>query len=93
MRVDVAGPLHVNSSLALAGAAAAGAGIALLPRVTVADLLARGQLEPVLSGWRADPQALYALYPRHHQVSQRVRLFVDYLAARLGSRRPAASAP
>lgn len=84
VRLEISGPLSVNSSLGLAGAAAAGAGIALLPRVTVADLLARRQLEPILSDWSAEPQALYAVYPRHHQVSQRVRLFVDFLAARLG---------
>lgn len=83
VNVRVSGPLSVNSSLALAGAAAAGAGIALLPQLAVTEMLARGQLVPVLESWSAEPQALYAVYPRHHQVSRRVRLFVDYLAERL----------
>lgn len=83
VRVDVRGPLSANSSLALRGAACAGAGIVLLPKVTVLDELARGKLEPVLVGWSAAPQALYAVYPRHHQVSQRVRLFVDFIASHM----------
>jgi DNA-binding transcriptional LysR family regulator len=86
--VELRGPLSANSSLALAAAAGAGAGIALLPTVTASEALARGQLEPVLSDWNAEPQALYAVYPRHHQVSQRVRSLVDFLAARLGGRAP-----
>lgn len=84
VRVEIAGPLSVNSSLALAGAASAGAGIALLPEVTVRDALAARQLEAVLQDWSPEPQSLFAVYPRHHQISQRVRLFVDFLAARFG---------
>lgn len=81
-RLDIQGPLSVNSSLALVAAASAGAGIALLPAVTAREALAAGQLEAVLPDWSAEPQSLFAVYPRHHQVSQRVRLFVDFLAAR-----------
>jgi DNA-binding transcriptional LysR family regulator len=82
VRLEIRGPLSANSSLGLAGAASAGAGIALLPEVTVREALVGGQLEAVLEGWTAEPQSLYAVYPRHHQISQRVRLFVDFLAAR-----------
>ncbi len=82
VRLEIQGPLRVNSSLALVGVARAGAGIALVPRVIADDALLAKQLEPVLPEWRAEPQALFAVYPRHHQVSQRVRLFVDFLAAR-----------
>lgn len=85
VRLEIKGPFSVNSSLALAGAARAGAGIALVPEVTVRDALANKQLEAVLRDWSAEPQSLFAVYPRHHQVSQRVRLFVDFLAARLGT--------
>lgn len=82
VRVEIQGPLSVNSSLALVGAASAGAGIALVPRVVARGALTSKQLEPVLPNWSAEPQALFALYPRHHQISQRVRLFIDFLAAR-----------
>jgi DNA-binding transcriptional LysR family regulator len=84
VRLEVQGPLSINSSLALAAAASAGAGIALLPEVTARDSLSTRQLEAVLTDWRAEPQSLFAVYPRHHQISQRVRLFVDFLAARFG---------
>ena len=83
IRVEIQGPLRVNSSLALVAVASAGAGIALLPEVAARRALAAGQLEAVLPDWSAEPQSLFAVYPRHHQVSQRVRLFVDFLAARL----------
>lgn len=86
VRVDIRGPLSVNSSLALAEAARAGAGIALLPEVTVRGALAAHQLESVLPQWSAEPQSLFAVYPRHHQVSERVRLFIDFLAARFSQR-------
>lgn len=82
IRLEIQGPLSINSSLALAGAASAGAGIALLPEVTVRDALAKKQLETVLPDWTAEPQSLFAVYPRHHQISHRVRLFIDFLAAR-----------
>lgn len=88
VRLSIQGPLSINNSLAIAGAARAGAGIALLPEVTVRDALASKQLEPVLPDWTAEPQSLFAVYPRHHQLSQRVRLFVDFLAARFSKGNP-----
>jgi DNA-binding transcriptional LysR family regulator len=86
VRVAVRAPLSVNSSLGLVAAAKAGAGIALVPRVAVDEAIARGELVPLLESWSAEAQALYALYPRHHQVSRRVRLFVDYLAKGLSAK-------
>jgi DNA-binding transcriptional LysR family regulator len=58
VRVDIHGALSANSSLALRGAACAGAGIALLPKVMVLDELAQGKLKSVLADWSAAPQAL-----------------------------------
>lgn len=82
--VEIDSPLHVNNSLALVRAAVAGAGIVLVPRVTAEHELASGSLVPVLRGWTAEPQALYAVYPQHRQASSKVRLLIEHLAAHLG---------
>lgn len=86
--VDLRGALLVNSSLALATAAAEGAGVALLPHFAAKGALASGRLTRLLPDWSSEAQALYALYPRHRFTSRIVKLFVDYLSDQyLGSRR------
>lgn len=77
--VDVDGPLKINNSLGLAHAAAAGAGIALLPRFAAAPLLERGALVRLMPNWEAEPLPIQAIYPRHRQASLKVRLFIDAL--------------
>lgn len=72
--------LFVNSSLALTTAAAAGAGVALLPHFAAKTPLANGHLVRLLPAWSSEPQALYALYPRHRFTSRIVRLFVEHLS-------------
>lgn len=83
--IDVDGPLRVNSSLGLVRAAEAGTGLALVPLFTVREELHRGTLKPILSGWKTEPQALYAVYPQHREASQKLRLFLDFIATRLAT--------
>lgn len=86
--VELRGALLVNNSLALATAAAEGAGVALLPHFAAKSALTSGRLMRLLPDWSSDAQALYALYPRHRFTSRIVKLFVDYLSDQyLGSRR------
>lgn len=79
--VELRGALSVNSSLALVAAATEGAGVAFLPSFAVKSQLQSGRLRRLLPAWRSEPQALYALYPRHRFTSRGVRLFVEQLAA------------
>ncbi len=83
--IDVKGPLRVTSSMALVQAAALGVGIALVPFFTVEHELADGRLVRLLRDWQSEPQALYAIYPRHRETSRTLRFVVEQLAARLQS--------
>ena len=87
--VDIDGPLRVNSSLALVQAAAAGLGLAFVPLRAVRRELAEDRLVTVLRDWKDEPQALYAVYPRHRESSRLLRLFIEHLSQHLdGARAP-----
>ncbi len=77
--IEIDGPLRVNSSLALVQAAVDGVGLALVPVWTVERELGDARLTRVLRAWSGEPQALHAVYPRHHEISRTLRLFVDHL--------------
>ena len=64
--------------------ALAGCGLILKSWIYVASDLAAGRLVPVLADWESEPAPVCALFPRHRQMSMRVRLFVDALATHLG---------
>jgi DNA-binding transcriptional LysR family regulator len=93
--VRVAGPLRTNHADTIRAAALAGMGLALLPTWLVGAEIAAGQLVPVLGGWQADiarPGALplgevgiHAVTLPDRRGMAKVRLFVDFLAARFGT--------
>jgi DNA-binding transcriptional LysR family regulator len=58
--VRVEGAMYSNSALALRKAAAAGLGIALLPRYSVAEELANGSLISLLQRYHVPPRTLFA---------------------------------
>lgn len=76
--VRVSGPLAANNGDALADAARAGLGIALLPQFIVADDLRDGHLEPVLPDWQSPDIAMSAVFPSKRFLSARVRAFIDH---------------
>lgn len=43
-----------------------------------------GRLMQVLRNYREPPAEIHAVYPQRHQMSGRVRVFVDFLAGRFG---------
>ncbi len=71
--------ISVNDARSYVAAARAGLGVAQLPRLMVPDELASGQLVPVLSGWSVEPIPLYIVYPSNRHLSNKVRVFVDWL--------------
>lgn len=89
--VRVAGPLRANNGQILLEAAVAGAGVLLSPTFIVADALADGRLEAVLSPWCTEDVGIHAVYPHARHLSAKVRTFVDFLAAELGNRNDWAS--
>jgi DNA-binding transcriptional LysR family regulator len=82
-------PINVSGSListvaAVREAALAGAGIAYLPRYSIEDDLARRRLRRVLPRFSTETRTIYALYPHRDWLPGKVRVFIEYLAARLG---------
>ncbi|WP_020655973.1 LysR family transcriptional regulator [Massilia niastensis] len=84
---------------AMAGAASAGLGIALLPLPHALPFLERGELEQLLPGWYAQALPLAIYYPSRRLLPAKTRVFVDFvlrrfqelgLAERFGGALPAA---
>jgi LysR family transcriptional regulator for bpeEF and oprC len=51
-----------------------------LPRSGIEDLLAQGMLEEVLPDFKPPPLPVAIVYAHNRHLSQRVRVFVDWLA-------------
>lgn len=82
--VEVKGPLCANNGDLLCQVAVAGMGICALPEFIAAEDLASGRLRAILTGFEAPTLTLWALWPSRRFVPAKVRVFVDYLASRLG---------
>ncbi|TCM49734.1 LysR family transcriptional regulator [Rhizobium sp. PP-F2F-G48] len=72
--------LSVNDARSYVNAAIGGLGVAVAPGFMVEDALASGTLKPVLPGWTAKALPLYVVYPQRRHLSNKVRVFVDWLA-------------
>jgi DNA-binding transcriptional LysR family regulator len=71
--------LSVNDARSYVTAALAGLGVAQLPHFMVPNELADGRLVPILSDWNIEPIPLYIVYPSNRHLSNKVRVFVDWL--------------
>ncbi|MBB3541209.1 MULTISPECIES: LysR family transcriptional regulator [unclassified Rhizobium] len=71
--------LSVNDSRTFVTAALRGLGIAQLPRFMIRDALAKGDLVEILPEWSREPLPLYIVYPPNRHLSNKVRVFVDWL--------------
>lgn len=82
--------LAVNNADAYVAACEAGLGIVQVPLYHVAPQLAAGTLVELLPQQRPPALPLSVLYPQHRQLSPRLRVFVDWLAALFADTAPAA---
>jgi DNA-binding transcriptional LysR family regulator len=71
--------VSVNDARSYVNAAIAGMGVAQAPRFMTRDAVAKGELVEVLSGWSCSPLPLYIVYPQTRHLSNKVRVFVDWL--------------
>ena len=83
--VEVTPAIVADSTAFCRGVVEAGAGLALLPRHTVADSLAAGRLVVVLPAWRWEGSPMYVVLPTSELVPARVAALRDYLAEHLGA--------
>lgn len=82
--VEVSGRLIANNGDALQDAAIRGMGIVYEPTFLAATALRTGQLTAILGDFALPVLDIHAVFPGNRFVPQRVRAFVDFLAARLG---------
>ncbi|MFL6708511.1 MAG: LysR family transcriptional regulator [Massilia sp.] len=82
--VTVSCSLHANNGDTARAAALAGAGIIWQPTFLIGDDLRSGRLLPILPGFHLPDIDILAVYPSRHHLSAKVRVMIDFLAARFG---------
>ena len=81
-RVQVPIALKANNGDFLCRAAIAGQGVIMQPTFYMAEAICRGDLAPILCGYRWPEVNAYAVYPPTRHLSTRVRAFVDFLVGK-----------
>lgn len=82
--LSVKGNIEANNGETLGQLAAAGVGIARVGAFSVADDIAAGSLVPILEDFNpGDVEVIHAVFVGGNNTPARVRVFVDFLAARL----------
>jgi len=71
--------LSVNESNAHVAAGLAGLGVIHTFTYAVQPYLDSGQLVPILQDWRPAPYPFHVVYPPNRHLSNRVRVFIDWL--------------
>lgn len=82
LTVRVDGPLRTNSMALACQAAREGAGIVFGPAFALAPWIATGDLVPVLADFDSGALDIHALYLSRRHMSKKLRLLIDFLAAR-----------
>ena len=83
--VPVTGPLHVDDDEALSQAVLGGLGIGLLPTFIIGKDLQSGKLQAALSEYIPVEQHVYAMYLPTRHLPSKVRVFIDFLLAHVGT--------
>lgn len=76
--------LRANNGDALVSAARAGLGICAVPLFISSEAIAAGDLEPILTRYTLREDGVYAVYPPARYQSYRIRMLIDFIAARFG---------
>jgi DNA-binding transcriptional LysR family regulator len=77
--------LRINDGGAVRDAACAALGIALMATWCAAEELRSGALVPILNDYPlVSTQTLWTLYPSSRELAPKVRVFIDWLVARIG---------
>jgi len=86
VRITLPAMLTVTGPETNVAAACIGMGLIQVPRYRVAPELASGALTEVLADFPPTPLPVHALYSHKHQLSPRVRLFIDWVAQQFRER-------
>lgn len=77
----------LNDPKAVAEAACAGLGVAVLPLIFVADALSDGRLVRLLPGWYQEGGGTWIYFPRRALLPAKTRVFVDFIVERFAAER------
>ncbi|MDO9404912.1 MAG: LysR family transcriptional regulator [Polaromonas sp.] len=83
VRLTPSGPLLTNEGDTLLAAARAGAGITRIPEAQLTEDFASGRLVPLLKPWWPTYTGFYLYYPSRAHVPRKLRVFIDFMQARL----------
>jgi LysR family transcriptional regulator, regulator for bpeEF and oprC len=72
--------IAVNDSLAYVTAATAGLGVIQAPLFMLQKHIEAGRLTRVLTDWTSEPMNIYVVYPPNRHLSNKLRVFVDWIA-------------
>jgi DNA-binding transcriptional LysR family regulator len=72
--------VSLNEGSGYVAAALAGLGIIQVPSFMVQEHIAAGRFVPLLTSWCSAPKPLHIVYPPNRHLSNKVRVFVDWLA-------------
>jgi len=72
--------ISLNEGMGYIAAGLAGHGILQLPTFMAREPIAKGRLVPLLLDWCTAPKPLHIVYPPNRHLSNKVRVFVDWLA-------------
>lgn len=80
--IEIAGRyiISLNDGTGYLAAGLAGHGIMQLPSFMAREPIAEGRLVPLLLDWCTAPKPLHIVYPPNRHLSNKVRVFVDWLA-------------
>ncbi|PNA05532.1 MULTISPECIES: LysR family transcriptional regulator [unclassified Pseudomonas] len=78
--------LAVDDGNAYLAAGLAGLGVLWLPSYMSAEHEARGELVALFEGWALDPMPLYVAYPPNRHISQKLRVFIDWIVELMATR-------
>lgn len=76
--------LALDDGNAYLAAGLAGMGVIALPDYMSAAHAARGELLPVLPGWRLPPMPMQVMFAPNRQMSHRLRVFIDWVVEVMG---------
>lgn len=76
--------ISANNGEALTEVAAQGLGITIQPDFIIEPVLAAGRVVTLLDDFPMPELGIYAMLPSNRQVPHRVRVLIDFLAARIG---------
>lgn len=85
LKVSPSYRLSVNDGRTFLKALTTGLGIGQTARFIAREAIARGELVPVLPGWSRDPLPLFIVYTPNRHLSNKVRVFVDWMARLLAN--------